>query len=145
MSHKVRIRLLNGLLAVLAGCVIFSGFAYPLHYGRGLWPFNHDWFMFCDESPQSYQLQAVGEVRPGVFYALDVSRYFNFTVGREGNRFQEIPRRPWVMKKLARYLCRHSFVRSVTLTEFIWPRPPGRPLTRQEVDPAKVKTITLVN
>lgn len=142
---KSRIWALNGMLAVLAVCVVYSGFAYPLHYGRGLWPFNRDWFMFSSEGGYEYELQALGESQEGTVKTLDVSPYFQFGLARHGNRFQETPRDAASMQLLAKYLCHRFPVKSITINDLAWFRPAGRPPTRQEIDPSKITTTTWVD
>jgi hypothetical protein len=143
-SLKARTRAANALLIVYALAVVYSGFAYPLNYGRGFWPFNRDWFMFSYESGYDYELQALGETDQGLV-AMDITPYFQISVASRGNRFQEVPRDVNTMRRLAQYLCGKFHVKSMTINEFTWRRPAGRRYTRQEVEPAKVSSSLWVS
>ena len=134
----------NTLLVGLLTCIVYSGFAYPLHYGSGFWPFNRDWFMFSYDTGYDYFLQAEAISKEGTPMVLDVSPHFGFTIGSEGSRFQEVPRDFKTMKKLAEFLCANYPIQSVSLIDYSWQRPIGRRLALKDVAAAQLSKTTWV-
>lgn len=134
MSSELHLK--NAVLALLVACVVYSGFAWPLAYGRGLWPWNRGWFMFSSESGWDFHLLAEGERLDGGFGPIDVSGLFRVAVG-DGDRFQETPRYVASMKAMAEYLCGKFPLRNVSLTDITWRREPGRRVAYTEVPEAK--------
>ncbi len=131
----------NSLLCAYVACIIYSGFAYPLSYGRGFWPWNRGWFMFSSDNGYDYQLTPVGEMHDGTRAELGVTELFRFAVG-DGNRFQETPRYSERMLEMAKYLCTRYPVRAVSLIDHAWRRSPGRRIPLEEV-PEKNVTKTV--
>jgi hypothetical protein len=140
LTPQGRRTLANGIFVVFLGCVLYSGFAYPLTYGSGLWPFNRDWFMFSSESGYDYILEARAITKDGAEILLDPSQEFRFPIGAASDRFQETPRNWYGMQKLATFLCAHYPIREVTLNEISWQRKPGRRLSPKEVPADKLTT-----
>lgn len=126
----------NGVLALFLLGLVYSGFAWPLRYGRGLWPWNRGWFMFSSDSGWDYHLVVEGERADGTTGPLDYSRLFRVRVG-DGDRLQETPRNEAAMRALAGYLCTELKVRSVSLTDHSWRRDPGRRLAYTAVPESK--------
>jgi len=145
LTDQGRIIAGNALVGALAIVIVYSGFAYPLTYGSGFWPFNRDWFMFSTDTGYDFELQAEAEMKDGTFGPLDVTPLFSFQVGSDGNRFQETPRTSWAMFNMATYLCTHFPVRWVNLKDYSWQRPMGRRLRASEVPPDKITVNAWVN
>jgi hypothetical protein len=125
-------------------CIVYSGFAYPLHYGSGFWPFNRDWFMFSYDTGYDYFLQAEAETKAGAPMILDVSPHFGFAIGSASNRFQEVPRDFKNMKRLAEFLCANYPIQTISLIDYSWQRPIGRRLELKEIAPAQLSKTTWV-
>ena len=142
-SEKRRRRALNSILVILLGCIIYSGFAYPLHFGDGMWPFNRDWFMFSSDDGYDFELQAEGQFKDGSTSILDVKPLFRFVIGT-GNRFQEVPRDHESMTKLAKYLCEKYPIQEVSIRDLVWLRGPGQRKLLQEIPPSQVRTTNWV-
>jgi hypothetical protein len=141
----VKFWLSNIILFVFAGTVIYSGFAYPLQYGTGAWPFNRDWFMFSTDAGYDYELQALGYWKDGSTAPVDVGPLFRFKVGAEGNRFQETPRHQDAMDKMARYLCAKFPLEAITLNDVFWLRPEGKRLKAKDLPPEQLQINTWVD
>jgi|GEM_PF-3724892 len=134
----------NAFLCFYVLCIVYSGFAYPLAYGRGFWPWNRGWFMFSSDNGYDYELQAIGELEDGTRVDIGVGSIFRFAVG-DGNRFQETPRYKERMQQMAEYLCTRFPVRAVTLTDHSWLRTPGKRIPLAEVAPSKIKKTIWVD
>lgn len=143
-TEERRCQILNGVLAVFLACVIYSGFAYPLNYGDGMWPFNRDWFMFSSDDGYDFELQAEARFKDGSVSLLDVSQRFQFVIG-SSNRFQEVARDEASMNSLAKYLCEKFQIEQVSIRDLSWMRATGRRRTLKDIPPSQIQTRTWVS
>lgn len=135
----------NSVLVAVLVVIVYSGFAYPLNYGRGFWPWNRQWFMFSYDTGTDFLIKAESEDADGKPVTLDLSPYFRVEIGREGDRFQEGPRDVENMLRLAGYLCTKFSVPWVSINEYYWTRPVVGRIKFHEVPADKISSYTWVN
>lgn len=141
IPERFRYYFANVFAACFVLAVVYSGFAYPLHYGSGFWPFNCDWFMFSYDTGYDFELEAWGKMQDGAWIKIDPQPYFSLAVGADSNRFQEVTRSQVQMKRLAKYLCQRFPAASITITEVSWIRRAGKRLHAADL-PEQSKNTT---
>ena len=140
------------LLALCGSTILISGVASPLgRWGWTYWPWNRAWFMFSDNDGLFYKLQFGAHLEDCTDIRVDIDRWFNYPVGFETWRWNEIYRNNYELGELSRYVCRRynnevaepgrRIVR-LTVWDEIWPQERGRRRPLSEV-PEEEKSYVL--